>query len=396
MHLPVICPNCVRPFEIDDADYSSTTCPNCGWEWICNVDAEPDEASLTEYEFPDTTPLSVQEMESSAGNDDWQRTASRPKPRRRESSLASKILPPILGGLTAVPIALAILWYGFGRDLGNAGPTIAKYVPWIVPESLRGTSRRFPRPERPTDTTPRPDRDFGVMGSKSEPFSDLPVTDPIPVPLEIPRVEPSVDAGTAAPTAEPTAELPAEPMADPVAEQIRQHVQTIHSLHDHWESEPTQPWSQVAWAIHRETTHIAELYSETENPRGATAPSTPDSLLDLIREPWYLEALEQSAAKTLSETHPPEAFDYIVWPVQFIAPSSHDSTRHDPIATVCDVAPSLTIGSRSVYWIANESVASQIRDTTQPSTAGQRLVLGQVERVDERGYFIRIEAILAP
>lgn len=59
-----------------------------------------------------------------------------PKP-----SVLRRILPPILGGLSAFPIALAILWYGFGKDIGNAGPTVAKYVPWLVPEHLRGRYR---------------------------------------------------------------------------------------------------------------------------------------------------------------------------------------------------------------------------------------------------------------
>jgi hypothetical protein len=39
------------------------------------------------------------------------------------------------------PIAIGILWYGFGKDIGNAGPTIARYIPWLVPEHLRGSAR---------------------------------------------------------------------------------------------------------------------------------------------------------------------------------------------------------------------------------------------------------------
>lgn len=52
-----------------------------------------------------------------------------------------RLLPPILGGLTAFPIAIGILWYGFGKDIGNAGPTVARYIPWLVPEHLRGSAR---------------------------------------------------------------------------------------------------------------------------------------------------------------------------------------------------------------------------------------------------------------
>ena len=52
-----------------------------------------------------------------------------------------RVLPPILGGMTAIPIAIGILWYGFGKDIGNAGPTVARYIPWLVPEHLRGSAR---------------------------------------------------------------------------------------------------------------------------------------------------------------------------------------------------------------------------------------------------------------
>jgi hypothetical protein len=40
-----------------------------------------------------------------------------------------------------LPIAIVILWYGFGKDIGNAGPTVARYIPWLVPEHLRGSAR---------------------------------------------------------------------------------------------------------------------------------------------------------------------------------------------------------------------------------------------------------------
>jgi hypothetical protein len=66
-------------------------------------------------------------------------TAARPKPLA--VSPLRRLLPPIFGGLTAIPIAIGILWYGFGKDIGNAGPTVARYIPWLVPEHLRGSAR---------------------------------------------------------------------------------------------------------------------------------------------------------------------------------------------------------------------------------------------------------------
>ncbi len=56
---------------------------------------------------------------------------------RKETSTFRKIVPPVLGGLAALPIATAIMWYGFGRDVGTTARFVSQYVPWIVPEKLR-------------------------------------------------------------------------------------------------------------------------------------------------------------------------------------------------------------------------------------------------------------------
>lgn len=45
----------------------------------------------------------------------------------------------ILGGLTALPLATAICWYALGRDPLRWGPTVARYVPAIVPARFGGT-----------------------------------------------------------------------------------------------------------------------------------------------------------------------------------------------------------------------------------------------------------------
>jgi len=76
-------------------------------------------------------------LESSAAVDWSVLGAAIPRRRPKEVSAIRKILPPVLGGLAAFPIATLILWYGFGRDIGTTGPTVAKYVPWIVPEKFR-------------------------------------------------------------------------------------------------------------------------------------------------------------------------------------------------------------------------------------------------------------------
>lgn len=95
-----------------------------------------------------------------------------------KQSALRRLLPPILGALSAFPIALAILWYGFGKDIGNSGPTVAKYVPWLVPEHLRGRYRWKYDPnnldtDQPIKSFDAPKNldagEFGRIGGNSKP-----------------------------------------------------------------------------------------------------------------------------------------------------------------------------------------------------------------------------------
>lgn len=71
----------------------------------------------------------------------WIPEPNQPRTKPPAPSILRRLLPPVLGGLTSIPIAIGILWYGFGKDIGNAGPTVARYIPWLVPEHLRGSAR---------------------------------------------------------------------------------------------------------------------------------------------------------------------------------------------------------------------------------------------------------------
>ncbi|XZE35155.1 hypothetical protein SH501x_000640 [Pirellulaceae bacterium SH501] len=108
---------------------------------------------------PEGEVANSQQAESSPGWVVSPTASSRTSPlnsKRSESPGFGKFLPPVLGGLAAIPIAIAILWYGFGKDLGNAGPTVARYIPAIVPKHLRGD----------------PFRDDGTLGGYSSHDSD--------------------------------------------------------------------------------------------------------------------------------------------------------------------------------------------------------------------------------
>ena len=87
---------------------------------------------------------SLVQQAGSQSTPDWSLLGSAiPRRRPREVSAIRKIVPPILGGLAAFPIATLIMWYGFGKDIGSTGPTVAQYVPWIVPQKLRATQWEY-------------------------------------------------------------------------------------------------------------------------------------------------------------------------------------------------------------------------------------------------------------
>lgn len=121
------------------------------WDSEDDYDAESELETVREnFEDTDIDPPSATKREAELDVDaglDWNAVPVASRPRRPERSWLMKILPPILGGLTAIPIAIAILWYGFGKDIGGAGPKVARFAPWIVPKHLRG------RPYYDTDTS---------------------------------------------------------------------------------------------------------------------------------------------------------------------------------------------------------------------------------------------------
>jgi hypothetical protein len=381
MFLQVVCPHCKHPFEIDDADCTANACPNCDGEWGCNVDAEPAWEADLEFDVP-----SHHQTIDSDGQlvDDWQRIAAKPRSRRRESSLLSKILPPILGGLTAVPIALAILWYGFGKDLGNAGPTVARYAPWMVPGSLQGIAKRNANIQRAKPTKPRIPLDFGELASQSQDRSGN------DVPELVPFFEPS----------------PSDPSdISPVIlkyeyKRFEKNVEFIEEVGKQWEVTPIELRTEIQRAVYQTTLKLAGIVRKRGSWMDCSMPKF-KSWVDLIEQGWYADAIEKSASEFLTEEQPPEFNQVVVWPVKEITLNA----KNDPLDN-CNLEPPLTIGTQAVHWFADEPIAEQIRTLLPiPSltfipgigpapSSGRRLVIGRIEHIEEYGYFIRIEAII--
>lgn len=62
------------------------------------------------------------------------------RPQRKERSIVVELTKVVLGGVVGLSLGLLVLWWGFGRDPVDLGPTVARYAPWIVPEKLQGKS----------------------------------------------------------------------------------------------------------------------------------------------------------------------------------------------------------------------------------------------------------------
>jgi hypothetical protein len=188
-------------------------------------DAESELETVREnFDDTDIDPPSAIRRDEEPASDaelDWSSVSVASRPRRPERSWLLKLLPPVLGGLTAIPIAIAILWYGFGKDIGGAGPQVARFAPWIVPKHLRGrpyydsntsTPSRRNAVTRPPASKPftwptpadtgrndpsKADRD-GDIGKRPKPLPDVfpDSTDASPPPTEPPTIpdsgEPSV------------------------------------------------------------------------------------------------------------------------------------------------------------------------------------------------------------
>jgi hypothetical protein len=136
------------------------------------------------------------------------------RPRRQEKGGLVFFLSVVAGGLLAAPLAILTLWWVFHVDRLDLGPSVARYVSWIVPEEFRGEPLAEPLPDRqiedrakrprPMETTGYPNR--SGMGGMSSELQTLPGLDESPkAPTE--ALKPTIDAPV---VVEPDAPAPAK------------------------------------------------------------------------------------------------------------------------------------------------------------------------------------------
>ena len=76
-----------------------------------------------------TTPLTSATSGTSGG-------VKKQRARRGDKGGLWSIIQVVLGGAAAIPVTLLLLWWVVGKDIMNAGPTVAQYAPWIVPKKF--------------------------------------------------------------------------------------------------------------------------------------------------------------------------------------------------------------------------------------------------------------------
>lgn len=344
MHYQTLCPHCTQSFEIDDADYEISACPHCGFQWICNLDAEP-EGSLAfspRLLAADLEPDSFSAME--VERDDWTKLIARRKSPRKHSSLLQMILPPVLGAIAAVFISISILWYGFGRDFANAGPTVSKYVPWIVPEELRVKKRVRYRPSQRSDPTSGQQGSFGTTGVMHEP------------------------------------DLAVRPVASGAQPEFNKMNRIAASI-----ERPTEKrdWSEEKGVIYDQTLKIAEPWQRALEIQKETPP-TPQSLRDLLNQIWFRDLIQQAGTEI---PLPAESggIAHIITSIEW--------NLSNPEEKSVKVTPEY--GRRSVVWTLSDAVERyQLREKEGRISNGDSLLLGTVERIDAHHAVIRIDAII--
>ena len=79
---------------------------------------------------------------------------SSPRPRRKEKSMVGELVKIVLGGVVGIGLAIVILWWGPGVDLGLA-PTVDKvsWLRWVLPPKFRDEGIKN-NEENPDDLQP--------------------------------------------------------------------------------------------------------------------------------------------------------------------------------------------------------------------------------------------------
>ncbi len=231
---------------LDEADqYEATPAPSKGWSTSASDDAAYEVAGAGSggHEFlgggigAATTTMGAPSASIATG----------PMRVKKQPNIVAEILKVIVGGVVGITLAVMVLWWlpeGYGQtDILGIGPTIAKYVPQIVPPKFRGETpaggdgktsntnggndneiamnnnpgktpgRTLPMPDITPRPTPTPSDPTVLPPDPTDPLNVIdPLTTP-PDPDDPLMVKDPLD--TPDPTPEPTPESTPEPTPTP-------------------------------------------------------------------------------------------------------------------------------------------------------------------------------------
>lgn len=324
----LFCPYCNEPLLIEFCDeetqlIQSLDCKNCGTKVdLSTLGSEiPGEPTLlelvtSEQDFPEpampeqaaseqasTEALDANETQANLELASWATLShGAMRPKRKEVSIFRKVIPPVLGGLAAFPIATAIMWYGLGKDLGSTAPFVAKYIPAIVPSHLQSGRfasqepvRRKPStpPKVPTNLpklsaeTPKPKQPSDSGAPTDLPRKGLASADLAPT-------QPTVLPSSTAPSlAEETKENAALALKVP---SISTQIAVLRSLQQEWYSVPKAKRGAMIAAYYGSAKQLAQ---QTESLSGPAATVWRRELESLSRE-----ILKDKNCKTVMQLGP--------------------------------------------------------------------------------------------
>ena len=148
---------------------------------------------------------------SAAGGDDASRGRSPKKrpapPRKKKPSVIGQLVGVVLGGAMAIPVTMAILIWGFGRDPFNLTPMLPDSVAFLLPAKFRPAgSSTIPNAPSLDDIVGTPAGNDGEAALPNA--ADLTTTEPPTTPIEPEPTDVAVVDPAAPPAADESADDP--------------------------------------------------------------------------------------------------------------------------------------------------------------------------------------------
>ena len=179
------------------------------------ADAEVGELGLAAAEERAEKPAYAFDGGATADTTTRKPISATPRPKKKGKNPAIEGLKIMLGGAAAIPVALAIFWYGVGTDPFEAGPTVAKYAPWAVPQKFHGTKEGAKKSDdkEAAPKTNKPKKESRIEGLPKVESTEIPSLELGPTVPENEKKDPGLG-----PMIDPPGGLEIDPLTPPPAD----------------------------------------------------------------------------------------------------------------------------------------------------------------------------------